>query len=912
MKLSILTILFVTPKLVSAWRLTILSYLNKDTLFNLEDKIKTNVNFNIQKLQDVFFSDSQVLRDSSDGYDIALRSFSLPLKYSYSHIRSFWNDAVVTNPSLRIAVDAITETRQLNGIDYNNGELIAMALLSYSLVGAMNGLKNKPITYGEPYGESIRYDPDEARKYFKNKPLLKLLRSIEIVIKSSSFGLNILIDKARGDLFDPEKEKIRSNQACDLLTSLGPTFIKVGQSLSIRTDLLRPAYIEALTKLQDKVPSFSTVVSREIIAKELQTSVDDIFVEGLGPSSSTIAAASLGQVFKAKLKNGEYVAVKVQRPSIIENVALDMHLLREAAPILKNLFNLNSDLAGIVDNWGRGFVDELDYRREADNAAIFTKSIASSPLSDLVFAPEVLYNYSSRKVLTTKWVDGERLELSSSDDINKLCSVALSTYLTMLLDCPILHCDPHPGNLRRTPEGKLCIMDWGLTTSIPPDLQVTFIEHVAHLVSRDYASVPADLVKLGFVPEGKESVILSAGVVDVLADIYGKWAKGGGAAKIGINKVVSQLNKLTTEFGNIFQLPPYFAYVARAFAVLEGIGLTNDPDFAILNECLPYISQRLLIGTDAKTEGALNTFIFGKEKDNSDRVLDPERLRLLLKGVNKYSRSMDGLTVASKADSKSSSEYIIVGQIDRIADGFFDIIFKSKDGTDMASSSPTPIQKVIIEELGKLIGASSRRTWSQIRSATGKLNSGRTLLGTVLDPIGLFSGSSLIEFDAQDERVLTASSNLVVILQEYLPKSDSSILKQLDSQMSLRIAQVLLEKVWVRRNELQKFSWLILSEILQQTARRAEHANAARLFRGKVSSNPKPIVPLPPLKLADENSSILREDVDTILAKKSKLSEVTFANYGEEEIGENMSLSRIDKARAMLQAVRREYAGFSS
>jgi predicted unusual protein kinase regulating ubiquinone biosynthesis (AarF/ABC1/UbiB family) len=124
----------------------------------------------------------------------------------------------------------------------------------------------------------------------------------------------------------------------------------------------------------------------------------------------------------------------------------------------------------------------------------------------------------------------------------------------MLLDCPVLHCDPHPGNLRRTPEGKLCIMDWGLTTSIPQDLQLTFIEHVAHLVARDYASVPADLVKLGFVPRGKEDVFLSEGVVEVLADIYGKWALGGGAAKIGINKVVDQLNGLASEYGNIFQV----------------------------------------------------------------------------------------------------------------------------------------------------------------------------------------------------------------------------------------------------------------------------------------------------------------------------------------------------------------------
>ena len=115
---------------------------------------------------------------------------------------------------------------------------------------------------------------------------------------------------------------------------------------------------------------------------------------------------------------------------------------------------------------------------------------------------------------------------------------------------------------------------------------------------------------------------MDQGVVEVLADIYGRWAKGGGVAGIDINQVVKQLQGLVDQYGNIFQLPPYFAYVARAFAILEGNGLKSDPNYSILNECLPYISQRLLSDPNQKMGEALKTFMFGVQKDSEFRTID--------------------------------------------------------------------------------------------------------------------------------------------------------------------------------------------------------------------------------------------------------------------------------------------------
>merc|ERR1719359_978212 len=153
--------------------------------------------------------------------------------------------------------------------------------------------------------------------------------------------------------------RVRAEQLVTALTAMGPTYIKVGQVLSIRADLLPPAYITALTGLQDRVPAFSTDLAQEIMAEEWQVrgdgGVDDLFM----PLSPTpVAAASLGQVYRGVLRDGEQeVAIKVQRPEMAATIALDLLLIRAAASALKTLRNLNTDLVGLVDDWGRGFVN---------------------------------------------------------------------------------------------------------------------------------------------------------------------------------------------------------------------------------------------------------------------------------------------------------------------------------------------------------------------------------------------------------------------------------------------------------------------------------------------------------------------------------------------------------------------------
>lgn len=290
-----------------------------------------------------------------------------------------------------------------------------------------------------------KYDPVSAKRYFNERVGLVLLRAIEVAIYSGAFLLGLGMDYITGKI--SSNSDARAMELSVLLTKLGPSFIKVGQSLSIRTDLLSPAYVRGLKSLQDQCPPFSTEEARNIIESELGSRIEEIFVKF---PNEPIAAASLGQVYKATISGSgdnndgsgsgleRDVAVKVQRPNIMNQIALDMHLIREVAPVIKRTFNLNTDFVGIVDTWGAGFVDELDYIEEAINAKSFTESIQQTPLSGVVFAPPVVDELTTRKVLTTEWVVGERLDKSAKEDISILCSIAMNSYLTMMLETGLL------------------------------------------------------------------------------------------------------------------------------------------------------------------------------------------------------------------------------------------------------------------------------------------------------------------------------------------------------------------------------------------------------------------------------------------------------------------------------------------
>lgn len=343
-------------------------------------------------------------------------------------------------------------------------------------IAAFTTFINTPDDYAQaPYpAGSTTYDPNAASDFYASRPFMVLKRILRLSVLTGAFNIGLLYDwLILGKLFKDEEYTIlkrneprRAKEALLLCTKLGPTFIKLGQALSIRTDIVPEAYALELRQLQDAVPPFDDEVARSVLKRELGVSDIGTIFEYL--SESPVASASIGQVYRGTLRTTTTtassttaadggsttttqttrdVAVKVQRPGILGEIALDLHVLRLLTPIQTTLQNAingrktdTSDIEqgiALVDEWGRGFVAETDYRLEATNTIKFEAAMRSRKL-DAVCAPNVIENLVRDKVLVTEWVTGTRLDKDASTDVPRLCGVAINAYLTMLLDTGVL------------------------------------------------------------------------------------------------------------------------------------------------------------------------------------------------------------------------------------------------------------------------------------------------------------------------------------------------------------------------------------------------------------------------------------------------------------------------------------------
>lgn len=589
-----------------------------------------------------------------------------------------------------------------------------------------------------------RYDPDAIEAYFNKRPGAIYLRLLEVVYQFSSFVTSLLIDKASG--LEKENEKVRAVELVGLIAKLGPTAIKIGQALSIRPDILPVAYIEELQKLQDRVPPFPNAEAKKLILDGVGKPVEELFTEF---SSETVAAASLGQVYKAKLReSGDIVAVKVQRPGVLEGICRDLYLFRSGARIVQSIPNVRSNLVALLDNWASRFFDELDYVREGENAIQFSKNMESLPN---IVVPAVYMQYTSRKVLTTRWVEGEKLSESKSGDLLQLVKVALNCYLMQLLESGFLHADPHPGNLLRTDNGSLCVLDYGLMTQISVDQQYAFIDYISHLVNADYALVAEDLVKLGFVPPELVDPEKTASVVPQLGRVLGELVQGGGARKINFQQITDDLSAIARDY--VFVIPPYFALILRAFSVLEGIGLAADPDYAIVQDCYPYLCKRLITDDSPRTRAALKYFVYaGKEQ------LDVTRAENIITGFQTF----QSLTVIAPAKSEGSSR-VSQPTVDFAAKQVLSLVFAPKGSY---------LQELLLTELVRVVDALSRdavaEIWQYFASrALISLPPAFTAPKSWPIPLpGLLFGSSRVAtLSTQDQQSLEAVKRLWVLLE---------------------------------------------------------------------------------------------------------------------------------------------------
>eukprot|EP00913_Durusdinium_trenchii_P032361 g30301.t1 len=394
----------------------------------------------------------------------------------------------------------------------------------------------------------------------------------------------------------------------EIVTTLGPFFIKLGQALSIRPDLLSPRAMVELQKLCDKVPSYSTEIAMQTLEDELSDKFgkrvrkEDVFSE---ITSQPVAAASLGQVYRAVLREPAGAVVAVKEVG-----------LRDSR---------RTDFVSLLDEFAARIYEELDYNQECANGLLGEQHMAHL---ERVKIPKNFEQYCCRKVHVAEWVEGEKLSQSQAGDVRELVNVGVVAYLTQLLDKGLFHADPHPGNMLRTPDGRLAILDFGLMTNITDDQRYGMVEAISHLVHRDYAEIGGDFQKLDFIPDGvdvKPIVPALSRVFD--AALAGRCRSDWSAARgINFNELSADLAQITFEFP--FRIPPYFALIIRAIGVLEGIALVGDPDFAIIDEAYPYLSKQLLTNPSDRLRSSLRYMVYGKEG-----VFDADRLIDLLRAL---------------------------------------------------------------------------------------------------------------------------------------------------------------------------------------------------------------------------------------------------------------------------------------
>ena len=447
------------------------------------------------------------------------------------------------------------------------------------------------------------YDPAAITKIYSGHPQRLLRRLWQTLVPIGLFLIGLALDKLFGLLNQPGRAHSRAREFTELLVDLGPAFIKAGQALSSRPDIVPPVLLEELSQLQDQLPGFDSDLAMACIEEDLEAPIEEIYEQ---LEKEPISAASLGQVHKGVLKGGQKVAVKVQRPGLREQITLDLYIVRNIAGWLKrNVRLIRSDLVALIDELGRRVFEEMDYINEASNAEQFR---ILHTHNKRIAVPQIYREATSRRVLTMEWFDGVKLTNLDSVkrlgiDPNEMVEIGVNCSLQQLLEHGFFHADPHPGNLLALPDGRLCYLDFGMMSEVSRESRTGLIQAVVHLVNRNFSKLSRDFVQLGFLAE---DVNLEP-IIPAFENVFGQ-AIEMGVSRMDFKSVTDDLSGVMYKFP--FKVPPYYALIIRSLITLEGIALSVDPDFKILGAAYPYFAQRLMEDKDPQLRQSLKEMLF--------------------------------------------------------------------------------------------------------------------------------------------------------------------------------------------------------------------------------------------------------------------------------------------------------------
>ena len=452
----------------------------------------------------------------------------------------------------------------------------------------------------------LSYDPAAITRIYAGHPQRLLRRLWQTLVPIGLLLLGLATDWVLGLLKSPERARNRAKECAELLVELGPAFIKAGQALSTRPDIIPPVLLEELAQLQDQLPGFDSDLAMACIEEDLGAPIEEIFKD---LEREPISAASLGQVHRGVLMSGQAVAVKVQRPGLREQITLDLYIVRNIAAWLNsNIGLIRSDLVALIDELGRRVFEEMDYLNEAANAERFRELHHQNPR---IAVPAIYQDSTSRRVLTMEWIDGVKLTNLSAVralgiDPDDMVEVGVSCSLQQLLEHGFFHADPHPGNLLALEDGRLCYLDFGMMSEVSRESRTGLIQAVVHLVNRNFAQLSKDFVTLGFLAE---DVNLEP-IVPAFESVFSQ------ALEMGVNRM--DFKSVTDDMSGVmykfpFRVPPYYALIIRSLVTLEGIALSVDPEFKILGAAYPYFAQRLMEDPDPQLRQSLKEMLFDGE-----------------------------------------------------------------------------------------------------------------------------------------------------------------------------------------------------------------------------------------------------------------------------------------------------------
>jgi len=383
-----------------------------------------------------------------------------------------------------------------------------------------------------------------------------------------SAGIDGVLDDDQIETGDPEA----AARLADDLEAMGPTFIKLGQLLSSRVDLLTPAYIEALARLQDKVEPFPFEQVEEIVSSELEVRLSRVFPTF---DPKPLAAASLGQVHRATLRDGREVVVKVQRPDIRRQVLDDMEVLADLAEVLDTHTDLGRyGLADLLEEFRKSLLDELDYHREAENLTTIARILSDHPG---IVVPKPYPDFSTGRILTMEFVEGRKItELGPLGQLEldgaPLADDLFAAYLEQVLVEGVFHADPHPGNVLLTPDGRIALLDIGMVARLAPAYRERLVKLFLALADGRPDEVTRIARTLGEELPDFDAVLLERAVTDIVGR-----SVDASISDLDVGAVMLQLTRRAGEAG--LKMDPELVMLGKALLNLDLVASTLDPTF---------------------------------------------------------------------------------------------------------------------------------------------------------------------------------------------------------------------------------------------------------------------------------------------------------------------------------------------